>query len=117
MSAKILAVVLAASILVFVFELIRREKLTFKYAFGWILISASGLFFAVFDQWLYRLAAWLGFQVPSNFIFFVLLGAFVFLSLLLTIFLCQQNSHNDTISQKIGMLEFELEQLKEKSKD
>ena len=117
MSSKILAVFFAFFILLFVVELIRREKLTFKYAAGWILISSAGLLFAIFDQWLYKVAKWLGFQVPSNFVFFALLGAFVFLSLLLTIFLCQQNSHNDTISQKIAMLEFDLEQLKEKSKE
>jgi hypothetical protein len=39
---------------------------------------------------------------------------FVFLSLLLTVFLCQQNSRNDVMAQKIALLEFELNELKKK---
>jgi hypothetical protein len=38
----------------------------------------------------------------------------VFLSLVLTVFLCQQNSRNDIMAQKIALLEFEIKQLKQK---
>ena len=81
---------------------------------GWLMVLSWAIFLAVFDRHLYRLSAWFGFRLPSNFIFFVVLGGFVFLSLVLTIFLCQQNSRNDTIAQKLGILEQELEQLKDK---
>ncbi len=114
METKIFAIFLCLLILFLVIELVRREKLTFKYAVGWIMVSLVAVFMAIFDSVLYKMAKWLGFQVASNFLFFVVLCSFVFLSLLLTLFLCQQNSHNDTTAQKIGMLEFELKQLKEK---
>ena len=114
MSTKLTTVTLLLLLLIFVIELVRREKLTFKYAAGWLLILLIGLFFAVFERCLFAISRWLGFQLPSNFIFFGLLGSFVFLSLLLTIFLCQQNDRNDTIAQKIAMLEYELKKLKGK---
>ncbi len=98
--------------LFFVLELIRKEKLTFKYAFAWIGAALLTIFFAIFDQLLFKLAYLLGFELPSNFIFFGFSGIFLILSLLMTIFLCQQNSRNDTMAQKIGILEFELKQLK-----
>ena len=114
MGIKFLAMIVSAAVFSTVIELVRREKLTFKYAFGWMVISGVGLFFAVFDQLLFKIAYALGFQLPSNFIFFMLLVFFVFLSLLLTIFLCEQDGRNKVMAQKIGILEMELKELKEK---
>ena len=117
MNARILSIILSVLVILFVIELVRRERLTFKYAMGWLLVLSLAVFLAVFDNQLYRLAAWFGFKLTSNFVFFVILGGFVFLSLELTIFLCQQNNRNDTIVQKLGMLEQELEDLKDKVKN
>ena len=114
MTTKIVACIVSFVILLVTVELVRRERLTFKYAFGWIIISALAIFLTVFDKFLYAAAKSLGFELTSNFIFFALLGFFVFLSLLLTTFLCQQDIRNDIIAQKIGILEMELSQLKER---
>lgn len=116
MNTKLLSITVSFLILFFVIELARREKLSFKYAAAWILISLAALFFAVFDNLLSAVSIHLGFQLTSNFIFFALLCGFVFLSLLLTIFLCQQNNRNDKMAQKLGLLEHEIEKLKNKSK-
>ncbi|HLD69497.1 MAG TPA: DUF2304 domain-containing protein [Candidatus Omnitrophota bacterium] len=117
MEIKWLAIIVSGGILWTVIELVRREKLTFKYALSWLVISTAALFFAVFDSLLFRIAHTLGFELPSNFIFFSLLAFFVFLSLFLTIFLCEQNNRNDTIAQKIGILEFEIERLNKLTED
>lgn len=113
MGMRILESALSFSVLIFVLELVRREKLTFKYAFAWIFFSAIGLVFSLFPVIPYTLSDWLGFELPSNFIFFSILGMFVFLSLLLTVFLCQQNRRNDRMAQKIGILEQELGEIKD----
>lgn len=99
-------------IFLFVVELVRRERLTFKYAVGWLLACALAVFFSVFHNLLFAIAKFCRFELPSNFIFFVLLCVFVFLSLLLTVFLCQQNDRNDKMAKKIGIMEFELSELK-----
>ena len=109
-----IAIALAVMVIGVVLELVRREKLTFKYAFGWLTAGVVALFFAVFDHCLFQLAYVLGFQLPSNFIFFALLTILVFLSLLMTLFLCQQNARNDALAQKLALLELELDQLKKK---
>jgi len=114
MGIKILAFGLSLAILFFVMELVRREKLTFKYAFIWLFVSGLGVIFSLFSHWLFALSRFFGFELPSNFIFFALFSIFVFVTLLLTVFLCQQNRRNDRMAQKIGMLETELRQLKEK---
>ena len=114
---KILAIAFSAVIFIFVVELIREEKLTFKYAFGWLIVSVAAMFLAIFDKYLITLAHFLGFELASNFIFFVLLSVFVFLSLLLTIFLCQENKKNTKIAQKLSLLEFEINELKKNKKN
>ena len=116
MTIQLLAIMLSFSIFVFVLELVRREKLTFKYAFSWLFFAALGLFCSIFKEFLFAASRWCGFELPSNFIFFVLLCTFVFLSLLLTVFLCQQNSRNDVMAQKIALLELEMKELKKEIK-
>ncbi len=113
---KILSIAISMTILFIVIELIREEKLTFKYALAWICVSLTAIFFTIFDHLLFKMAYGLGFVLPSNFIFFSLLSVLVFVSLLMTIFLCQQNSRNDILAQKIAMLEFEIEELKKRKK-
>ena len=112
MNIHLIAFVVALAIFLFVIDLVRRRRLTFKYAMAWLVVSAAAIFFSVFYRLLFACASWLGFELPSNFIFFALSGVFVILSLLLTVFLCQQNSRNDIMAQKIALLEFELKALK-----
>ena len=114
MNIHLLAIILSSLMFLFVVDLVRRHKLTFKYALAWLLASALGVFFTIFHKFLFKLASVLGFELPSNFIFFTLFCIFTFLSLVLTVFLCQQNSRNDTMAQKIALLEFEIKQLKQK---
>jgi hypothetical protein len=114
MGIKLLALILSLGIFLFVMELVRRERLTFKYAMGWLGAAALAVFFSVFPKCLFKISTVFGFELPSNFIFFALLCTFVFLGLLLTVFLCQQNSRNDRMAKKIGILEFELGELKKK---
>ena len=114
MNIHMLAILLSVVIFLFVLDLVRRRKMTFKYAVAWLLVSGAAIFFAVFYQWLFAFAAWLGFELPSNFIFFALFCVFIILSLLLTVFLCQQNSRNDAMAQKIALLELELNELKKR---
>lgn len=115
MSIKVLAFGLSVLIFLLVVELVRREKLTFKYALGWLMATFLAVFFSVFDKVLFKISTLFGFELPSNFIFFIMIGIFVLLSLLLTVFLCQQNSRNDKMAQKIALLEFEIKKLQDKS--
>ncbi len=109
MTTKILTIILSVLLLTTVIELIRREKLSFKFAAGWLLVALLALFFAFFDKVLFNIAFTLGFEIPSNFIFFTCLFCITFLSLLLTIFLCQQSKRNDLIAQKLSLLENKIE--------
>ena len=48
MNARILSIILSVLILLFVVELVRREKLTFKYAMGWLIVLLLAIFLGIF---------------------------------------------------------------------
>jgi len=114
MSAKYIAVIVLIAIFGLILDLIRREKLTFKYAFGWMLAVLTGLIIALADQAFEGVALFFGFELLSNFIFFCCAGVAVILGLLLTVLLCQQSQRNECMAKKIAWLEQELEQLNSK---
>ena len=113
MDARLLSISLSVLMLFLIIELVRRERLTFKYAAGWLLVSVAGILLAVFEGVLHAVARFLGFALLSNFVFFAILVGFVFLSLLLTILLCQQNDRNDRLAQLVGMLENKVRRLEQ----
>lgn len=111
MNVRLLSIMLAVLFFLLVIDLVRREKLTFKYAAGWLGVTALGIVLAIFDKFLSGFATQMGFELTSNFIFFIVSCGLIFLSLVLTMFLCQQNSRNDRIAQKIGLLENEIQAI------
>lgn len=117
MSINWVPLTLSLTIFLLTVELVRRERLTFKYAFGWMSVAFLGVIVSIFDSIVFQISAILGFELPSNFIFFGILTCFVFLSLMLTMFLCKQDKNNSTIAQKIAHLEYDLNQLKEKDRE
>ena len=111
MHPKTFAFIMTFIILLLVIDLIRRQKMTFKYALAWLASSALVLFFTIQDHWLNKLAKWAGFALPSNFIFFLLLIFVIFFSLLLTIHINEQNSRSESMAQAIAKLDYRLKKL------
>lgn len=112
---NIVIIAISVTILMFLFELIRQERLTFKYALGWMLLVVVAALAAVFESHLFDLAYLFGFELASNFVFFVAVVFFLFLSMFMTMFLCQQNKNNNIMIQKIAMLEYEIKELKKRN--
>ncbi len=120
MHAKTFAILIAAFIFLLILDLIRRQKMTFKYSMFWLSASAATLFLAVYDQTLAALAGWAGFQLLSNFIFFLFLAFISALCLFLTVYINEQNSRTEALGQNLGILELKIRRLQEeldKSKD
>ena len=114
MQVKFFVILIAVIILAVVIDMIRREKMTFKYSVNWFLGCAISIFFAINDQLLISISKAVGFSLPSNFIFFTLLIFVIFLSLHLTLFINEQNSRTEALAQAIARLE---NQLKKEKKD
>lgn len=116
MSVQQFALLAAFGILILVIELIRRQTMTFRYAFFWLSSSLFVMFLAFKPGLIFQLSGALGFQLPSNFIFFLMLCFFVFLSLSLTVYINEQNSRTETLAQHIAFLEYKIRSLEESKK-
>lgn len=116
MPIKYFILIITVLILAAVVDSIRREKMTFKYAVNWFLGGIAAIVFALNEQWIFKLAQWAGFSLPSNFIFFLLLVFVIFLSLRMTLFINEQNSRAEALAQAVARLENEISQLKKNGK-
>lgn len=112
MKTRILALSLSLTLLLVVIDLIRREKMTFRYALWWLILCLAALMAAGYERLLFKLARLAGFELPSNFIFFLIGVFFVLLSLALTVYICQQNSRLERLGQQVGILQEELSRLR-----
>lgn len=116
MQVKTFALMAAALILVYVIELIRREKMTFKYSISWLASCVVVIFFTLQDQYLVTISRWVGFELPSNFIFFLLLLFVIWFSLILTVHINEQNSRAEHLAQSVALLQYQLKKLEEETK-
>ena len=114
MHAKVFAIASSVTILLFVIDLIRRQKITFKYAVVWLLTSLLALSLSLWDAPIQILSKWAGFTLPSNFILFLLLCFVTLLSLLLTIYMNEQNTRSDALAQSIARMEHKIKKLEAK---
>ena len=113
MQAQTFAILSAVLIFILVIELIRRKKMAFKYSLFW-LSACLVVLVLTFNNWLIgRLAEFAGFALPSNFLFFLLLVFFIVLSLLLTLYINEQNSRTETLAQALAAMEYKMRELRD----
>lgn len=113
MNSRTFAVLVAGVILIAVIDLIRRHKMTFKFSMSWLTICLVVLVASLNAPFLQRLSALAGFSLPSNFIFFIVIVFFIFLSLFLTIYISEENSRSEALAQEVGILEYRLKRLEQ----
>lgn len=103
----------ALLIVALVVELLRRRFLRGKYAVLWLGLSIGVTVFAVFPAVLVRLASLLGVAVPANLLFF---GASILLLLVIMQLSYESGRLEEetrTLTEEIGLLRLEVEQLRE----
>ena len=98
MSTNWLGLAAAAVLLVFVLELLRRGILRERFAALWLAVGAALAIVAVFPGILRSAADALGFELPSNLLFF---GAIVFL-LLVSVQLSYEVSRLDARTRRLA---------------
>ncbi|HNV86818.1 MAG TPA: DUF2304 domain-containing protein [Candidatus Omnitrophota bacterium] len=115
MQVKTSVILISLSIFLLVIDLIRRQKITFRYSFFWLFTCAVAFSLGSSPALVDRLSSLAGFTLPSNFVFFLLLSFFIILSLLLTLYINEQNSRTEILAQKIAILEQRLKKSERQS--
>lgn len=117
MQAKTFAILLAFMIAGVILDLIRRQKLTFKYSIFWLSVAALTLIMAFAEKLLWDLSSLAGFTLLSNFVFFIALALLSLLCLFLTVYINEQNSRTEKLAQTIAIMDAKIRDLQNKSKD
>jgi hypothetical protein len=105
----VLGLVAAATVLVLLFEMMRRRRLREKYAIIWAIVAFGIALLAVFPAILTEATSLLGLQVPSNLLFFG--GSIVILMLTLqhSSELGRLEERTRTLAEEIALLRLELD--------
>lgn len=107
------AVLFVAVVLIFVFEMLRRQKIREKYAVLWIVIGVATLILAAFPDLLFWASHLVGVQVPSNLLFAIA----VILLLGVTLHLSREVSESEdeirALAEEVAILRTDLRDLQE----
>lgn len=113
---RIFIVVLDVLGLLYILQLVRKNKLDLKYALSWFVVSIFVLLMALFPSLMEKLAEFLGIASPVNMIFFL---GFIFslaIILILTVALSINAGSVKRLNQKIAMLDKRILELEEREK-
>ena len=114
LSLRVSIVAACVLLVVYMLRFVIRGKLLLRYSLLWMMLAAVLLVCAVFPQPLSVLSAFFGFATLSNFIYVV---GFVFVLLIvfsLSVIVSKQTVAIKNLTQKIALLEKEIEMQERK---
>jgi hypothetical protein len=107
----LMGAIVVVAILIYVFEMLRRQKLREKYAVLWIVIGIGTLVLSAFPQLLSGASQLLGIQVPANLLFIMTLILLVGVCLHLS---REQSTAEDEVrilAEEVAIMRAEFEAL------
>jgi hypothetical protein len=115
--AEFLGVLGAITILLALFEMMRRHRLREKYAVIWFLIAVGSLVVAVSPALLVAVSDTLGLQVPSNLVFFVASLVLLGLTLQHSYELGRTEDRVRTLAEELALLRLRIEEADRETTD
>lgn len=108
---EILGVLGAVTILLTLFEMLRRHRLREKYAVIWFVLAIGALVIAVAPSLLNAASDALGLQVPSNLVFFVASLVLLGMTLQHSFELGRGEERVRTLAEEVALLRLRLDDL------
>ena len=102
---RMVAVIIAAALLVFIIEIVRRRKLREEYSWPWILVGSVITVLALWPTLLLNLTHWLGIQLPVNTVFFFGLMFMVFINLHFSVKISDLTDQVKRLTQELALRE------------
>lgn len=110
--ALIMGLIVVVAILIYVFEMLRTQKLREKYAVLWIIVGIGTLILSIFPQLLDKASSLVGFQIPANFLFIMTLVLLVGVCLHLSHEQSQAEDEVRILAEEIAILRSDLQDLR-----
>ena len=110
MTVRFIAIVAAFGLVLYVFRLIHRDKLELRYALLWFLLSVVLVTLAFFPSLIAFLSELLGFELTSNFLFFIAIFFLLLQALSLSSTVSKQQQAIKNLSQAIALLQHQIDE-------
>lgn len=114
---EVLGVLGAITILLTLFEMLRRHRLREKYAVIWFILAVGALVVAVAPSLLTAASNALGLQVPSNLVFFVASLVLLGLTLQHSYELGRGEERIRTLAEEVALLHLRIDELAHGAED
>lgn len=107
---RALAIAVTFALLVVVFELVRRKRLSERYAILWLLAAVVLFVLAVWKGLLTSLSHDVGISYPPSALFAVAIGLIAIILLHFSLAVSRLSDQNKVLAQRLGLLQQRIEQ-------
>lgn len=114
---RLIVVLACIAFMSLVFKQVSRGRLLLKYSLLWLTLALVTILVSIFPEPVFVLARSLGFDTPSNFVFFVALFFLLAICLSLSVLISRQAQHVKTLVQELALLESQVSKLSSSGSD
>ncbi|MGC4019335.1 MAG: DUF2304 domain-containing protein [Muricomes sp.] len=100
---RILLIISALLLLIFMLKRIRQAKLKIEYTIFWVTFASILVVMGIFPQALYSISYFLGFQSPISMVFLVIIFVLIIKMFLMTLQISQLENKIDALTQQIAI--------------
>jgi hypothetical protein len=104
-----IAIIITAGLLLLVFELVRRKRLSERYAILWLLAALTLFVLAVWKGLLTSLSHDVGISYPPSALFAVAIGLIAMILLHFSLAVSRLSDQNKVLAQRLGLLQQRIE--------
>lgn len=110
-----LAIAVTLALLLLVFELVRRKRLSERYAILWLLAATTLFVLAAWKGLLTTLSNDVGISYPPSALFAVAIGLIAMILLHFSLAVSRLTDQNKILAQRLGLLQQRIEEAEEPS--
>lgn len=111
---QIILIIVLVCYFIVLFHFLANKQLLLKYSLTWILVGVILITFAIFPRLLKNLANLFGIYLDINFLFLMMLGLSICITMSLTVIVSRMSYRNKEIIQATALLEKRLRIMEEK---
>jgi hypothetical protein len=109
-----LAITVTLALLLLVFELVRRKRLSERYAILWLLAATTLFVLAAWKGLLTSLSNDVGISYPPSALFAVAIGLIAMILLHFSLAVSRLSDQNKILAQRLGLLQRQIEESEER---
>lgn len=110
---RVVAIIVTAALLLLVFELVRRKRLSERYAILWLLAALTLFVLAAWKGLLTSLSHDVGISYPPSALFAVAIGLIAMILLHFSLAVSRLSDQNKILAQRLGLLQQRIDSIED----